>query len=39
MEYPDADPTHGRRQSMTRTYLPRAFAAGARMITDAGSTG
>jgi choline dehydrogenase-like flavoprotein len=35
MEYPDAEPTHGRRQSMTKTYLPRAFAAGARMITDA----
>lgn len=34
MTYPDGDATHGRRQSMTRTYLPRAFAAGASMVTD-----
>jgi choline dehydrogenase-like flavoprotein len=34
MTYPDDDPTRGTRQSMTRTYLPRAFAAGASMITD-----
>jgi choline dehydrogenase-like flavoprotein len=32
MTYPDGeDPTRGRRQSMTRTYLPRAVAAGARV--------
>lgn len=34
MRYPDTDATHGQRQSMTRTYLPRAFAAGARMLVD-----
>jgi choline dehydrogenase-like flavoprotein len=31
---PGGDAVTGRRQSMTRTYLPRAMAAGARMITD-----
>jgi choline dehydrogenase-like flavoprotein len=32
MTYPDGDDaTQGRRQSMTRTYLPRAVAAGARL--------
>lgn len=35
MTYPDgAGATEGKRQSMTRTYLPRAFAAGARMLCD-----
>lgn len=35
MTYPDdGDAGTGRRQSMTRTYLPRAFAAGARMLCD-----
>jgi choline dehydrogenase-like flavoprotein len=33
MTYPGNDPTKGRRQSMTRTYLPRAVAAGARLVT------
>jgi choline dehydrogenase-like flavoprotein len=33
MKYPDGDPTNGQRQSMTRTYLPRAAAAGARLVT------
>lgn len=33
MDYRD-DTTDGRRQSMTRTYLPRAFAAGARLLAD-----
>lgn len=37
MKYPPGGPsggtaTTGKRQSMTRTYLPRAFAAGARMV-------
>ncbi|TPW11063.1 MAG: putative oxidoreductase [Acidimicrobiaceae bacterium] len=31
---PGGDAVTGRRQSMTRTYLPRAAAAGARMVTD-----
>jgi choline dehydrogenase-like flavoprotein len=31
---PGGDAVTGRRQSMTRTYLPRAIAAGARMITE-----
>ena len=31
---PGGDAVTGKRQSMTRTYLPRAFRAGARMITD-----
>lgn len=31
---PGGDAVTGKRQSMTRTYLPRAFAAGARMATD-----
>lgn len=31
---PDGDAVTGQRQSMTRTYLPRAFAAGARMVVD-----
>ncbi len=31
---PGGDAVTGKRQSMTRTYLPRAFAAGARMIVD-----
>lgn len=35
MKYPDDDPRHGERQSMTRTYLPRAADAGARIITGA----
>jgi choline dehydrogenase-like flavoprotein len=36
MTYPDGDDaTAGVRQSMTRTYLPRATAAGARLLTDA----
>lgn len=35
MTYPEgADATQGKRQSMTRTYLPRAFAAGARILCD-----
>lgn len=35
MRYPaGGDAVTGKRQSMTRTYLPRAFAAGARMLTD-----
>ncbi|MCB0999387.1 MAG: GMC family oxidoreductase [Acidimicrobiales bacterium] len=35
MRYPPGgDAVTGRRQSMTRTYLPRAFAAGARMLVD-----
>ncbi len=33
MKYPDGDATNGQRQSMTRTYLPRAAAAGARLVT------
>ncbi len=32
---PGGDATTGKRQSMTRTYLPRAFSAGARMVVDA----
>ena len=36
MRYPaGGDAVTGKRQSMTRTYLPRAFAAGARMVVDA----
>lgn len=35
MKYPDGNPRHGERQSMTRTYLPRAVAAGARIVTGA----
>lgn len=35
MTYPDGDARRGQRQSMTRTYLPRAAAAGARIITGA----
>ncbi|MFN6118128.1 MAG: GMC family oxidoreductase N-terminal domain-containing protein [Actinomycetes bacterium] len=36
MRYPaGGDAVTGKRQSMTRTYLPRAFAAGARMLVDA----
>jgi choline dehydrogenase-like flavoprotein len=31
---PGGDAVTGKRQSMTRTYLPRAFSAGARMIVD-----
>jgi choline dehydrogenase-like flavoprotein len=31
---PGGDAAQGRRQSMTRTFLPRAFAAGARMLTE-----
>lgn len=31
---PGGDATTGKRQSMTRTYLPRAFRAGARMVVD-----
>jgi len=31
---PGGDAVTGKRQSMTRTYLPRAFAAGARMVVD-----
>lgn len=31
---PGGDAVTGKRQSMTRTYLPRAFAAGARMVTE-----
>ena len=35
MTYPESGAaTDGRRQSMTRTYLPRAFAAGANMLTE-----
>ncbi|HET9601339.1 MAG TPA: GMC family oxidoreductase [Acidimicrobiales bacterium] len=35
MSYPDGtDARSGRRQSMTETYLPRAEAAGARLLTD-----
>ncbi len=35
MSYPEGDgATDGQRQSMTRTFLPRAFAAGARMLCD-----
>jgi choline dehydrogenase-like flavoprotein len=34
MTYPDGDPRRGRRQSMTRTYLPRAGRAGARLLYD-----
>jgi len=35
MTYPEgAGASEGRRQSMTRTYLPRAFAAGARILCD-----
>ncbi|MGA9279554.1 FAD-dependent oxidoreductase [Ilumatobacter sp.] len=35
MTYPDgAAATDGKRQSMTRTYLPRAFAAGARILCE-----
>jgi len=34
MTYPGGDTTHGTRQSMTRTYLPQAFAAGATMLTE-----
>lgn len=35
MQYPDGgDAQHGRRRSMTETYLPRAIAAGARLVTD-----
>jgi choline dehydrogenase-like flavoprotein len=33
MKYPDNDPKTGQRQSMTRTYLPRAVNAGARLVT------
>ena len=34
MRYPPGgDAVSGKRQSMTRTYLPRAFASGARMLT------
>ena len=33
MKYPGDDPANGQRQSMTRTYLPRAAAAGARLVT------
>ena len=32
MKYRDGDPNRGVRQSMTRTYLPRAVAAGARLV-------
>ncbi len=39
MTYPDGpDATSGRRRSMTETYLPRATAAGARLLTDTAST-
>lgn len=35
MTYPDGgDASSGKRQSMTRTYLPRAVAAGARIVCD-----
>ncbi len=33
MKYPSGDSSGGQRQSMTRTYLPRAMAAGARLVT------
>jgi choline dehydrogenase-like flavoprotein len=33
MKYRGNDPSSGQRQSMTRTYLPRAVAAGARLVT------
>ena len=33
MKYIDNDPAKGQRQSMTRTYLPRAVDAGARLVT------
>ena len=33
MKYADNDPAKGQRQSMTRTYLPRAVDAGARLVT------
>ena len=33
MKYESGDPGRGQRQSMTRTYLPRAAAAGARLVT------
>jgi choline dehydrogenase-like flavoprotein len=33
MKYTGSDPATGLRQSMTRTYLPRASAAGARLVT------
>ena len=33
MKYADGNPKSGQRQSMTRTYLPRAVAAGARLAT------
>jgi choline dehydrogenase-like flavoprotein len=33
MKYDDNDPAKGQRQSMTRTYLPRAVDAGARLVT------
>jgi choline dehydrogenase-like flavoprotein len=35
MSYPDGgDAASGRRESMTRTFLPRAFAAGARLLVE-----
>ena len=34
MTYPDGNPRNGQRQSMTRTYLPRAAKAGARILTQ-----
>lgn len=34
MRYDSPEPTSGRRQSMTETYLPRALRAGARLVTD-----
>lgn len=33
MKYATKEPSSGQRQSMTRTYLPRAVAAGARLVT------
>jgi choline dehydrogenase-like flavoprotein len=33
MKYSDDDPNTGQRQSMTRTYLPRAVKGGARLVT------
>ncbi|MEO7371262.1 MAG: GMC family oxidoreductase [Ilumatobacteraceae bacterium] len=33
MKYDHHDPAKGQRQSMTRTYLPQAVAAGARLVT------
>ena len=33
MAYPGNDPAKGQRQSMTRTYLPRAVNSGARLVT------